>query len=62
MLKGQNLDVWLDKMVETSKGYENEITQMSVENLDGKSWVKQSKRSLEITWKHLPRKIEGKQW
>ena len=34
MLKGQNLDVWLDKMVETSKGYENEITQISVENLD----------------------------
>ena len=45
MLKGQNLDVWLDKMVETSKGYENEITQISVENLDwAKSWVKQSKR------------------
>ena len=48
MLKGQTLDVWLDKMVETSKGYENEITQISVDNLEwAKSWVKQSKRSLE---------------
>ena len=47
MLRGQ-VDVWLDKMAETSKGYENEIAEISRENLDwAKSWVKQSKRSLE---------------
>ena len=48
MSKGQTLDVWLDKMKETNKGYENEINEMNTENINWtKSWVQKSKRTLE---------------
>ena len=43
MSKGQTLDVWLDKMKETNKGYENEINEMNTENINWtKSWVQKS--------------------
>ena len=47
MSKGQTLDVWLDKMKETNKGYENEINEMNTRTSIGRNLGSKSKRTLE---------------